>query len=157
MSSLLYNWQKSNRKLPKNMQVSWGMLLTFAWDFCIKHFTTSICAPSFFTRFSSISVHTYHVSSLFFVCQPCFVKARARSFVFAHLKGLFGVVDNKLISWWGLPQTQNSQYFLTDAQQYTELNLYQLLYPPEASGGYFGLAFAMPPPPRIERFSALTL
>ena len=32
----------------------------------------------------------------------------------------------------------------------------QLLYPPEASGGYFGLASAMPPP-RVERFSALTL
>ena len=33
-----------------------------------------------------------------------------------------------------------------------------LLYPPEASGGYFGLAFATPlPPPRVERFSALTL
>ena len=31
-----------------------------------------------------------------------------------------------------------------------------LLYPPEASGGYFGLAFATPPP-RVERFSALTL
>ena len=30
------------------------------------------------------------------------------------------------------------------------------LYPPEASGGYFGLAFAMPPL-RVERFSALTL
>ena len=25
------------------------------------------------------------------------------------------------------------------------------------SGGYFGLAFATPPPPRVERFSALTL
>ena len=33
-----------------------------------------------------------------------------------------------------------------------------LLYPLEASGGYFGLAFATPPPPpRVERFSALTL
>ena len=33
-----------------------------------------------------------------------------------------------------------------------------LLYPPEASGGYFGLVFAMPPPPpRVERFSALML
>ena len=32
-----------------------------------------------------------------------------------------------------------------------------LLYPPEASGGYFGLAFATPPPPRVERFLALTL
>ena len=31
-----------------------------------------------------------------------------------------------------------------------------LLYPPEASGGFFGLAFTMPPPP-VERFSALTL
>ena len=31
-----------------------------------------------------------------------------------------------------------------------------LLYPPEASGGYFALAFATPPP-RVERFSALTL
>ena len=31
------------------------------------------------------------------------------------------------------------------------------LYPPEASGGYFGLASATPPPPRVERFSALTL
>ena len=31
-----------------------------------------------------------------------------------------------------------------------------LLYPPEASGGYFGLASAMPPP-RVERFLALTL
>ena len=31
-----------------------------------------------------------------------------------------------------------------------------LLYPPEASGGYFGLVFATPPP-RVERFSALTL
>ena len=31
-----------------------------------------------------------------------------------------------------------------------------LLYPPEASGGYFGLAFAMLPP-RIERLLALTL
>ena len=30
------------------------------------------------------------------------------------------------------------------------------LYPPEASGGYFGLAFATPPP-RIERFLAFTL
>ena len=30
-------------------------------------------------------------------------------------------------------------------------------YPPEASGGYFGLAFATLPPPRVERFSALTL
>ena len=28
---------------------------------------------------------------------------------------------------------------------------------PEASGGYFGLAFAMPPQPHIERISALTL
>ena len=35
-------------------------------------------------------------------------------------------------------------------------SFYPLLYPPEASGGYFGLAFAMPPP-RVERFSALTL
>ena len=32
-----------------------------------------------------------------------------------------------------------------------------LLYPPEASGGYFGLASATLPPPRVERFSALTL
>ena len=32
----------------------------------------------------------------------------------------------------------------------------KLLYPPEASGGYFGLASATPPP-RVERFSALTL
>ena len=32
-----------------------------------------------------------------------------------------------------------------------------LLYPPEASGGYFGLAFAAPPPLRLERFSAFTL
>ena len=32
----------------------------------------------------------------------------------------------------------------------------ELLYPPEASGGYFGLASATPPP-RVERFSALTL
>ena len=33
-----------------------------------------------------------------------------------------------------------------------------LLYPPDASGGYFGLAFAMPPlPPCVERFLALTL
>ena len=32
-----------------------------------------------------------------------------------------------------------------------------LLYPLEASGGYFGLEFATPPPPRVERFSALTL
>ena len=32
-----------------------------------------------------------------------------------------------------------------------------LLYPPEASGGYFGLASATPPPLRVERFSALTL
>ena len=32
-----------------------------------------------------------------------------------------------------------------------------LLYPLEASGGYFGLASATPPPPRVERFSALTL
>ena len=31
------------------------------------------------------------------------------------------------------------------------------LYPPEASGGYFGLAFATPPPPCVERFLALTL
>ena len=31
-----------------------------------------------------------------------------------------------------------------------------LLYPPEASGGYLGLAFAKTPP-RIEKFSALTL
>ena len=31
-----------------------------------------------------------------------------------------------------------------------------LLYPPEASRGYFGLEFATPPP-RVERFSALTL
>ena len=31
------------------------------------------------------------------------------------------------------------------------------LYPPDASGGYFGLASATPPPPRVERFSALTL
>ena len=30
-----------------------------------------------------------------------------------------------------------------------------LLYPPEASGGSFGLAFASPPPPRVERFSGL--
>ena len=29
--------------------------------------------------------------------------------------------------------------------------LSDLLYPPEASGGYFGLAFATPPP-RVERF-----
>ena len=33
---------------------------------------------------------------------------------------------------------------------------YNSLYPPEASGGYFGLASATPPP-RVERFSALTL
>ena len=33
-----------------------------------------------------------------------------------------------------------------------------LLCPPEASGGYFGLVFAMPPPPlHVESFSALTL
>ena len=32
-------------------------------------------------------------------------------------------------------------------------NTLLLLYPPEASGGYFGLAFATPPP-RVERFSA---
>ena len=32
-----------------------------------------------------------------------------------------------------------------------------LLYSPEASGGYFGLAFATPPPPCVERFLALTL
>ena len=33
-----------------------------------------------------------------------------------------------------------------------------LLYPPEASGGYFGLASATPPlPPHVERFLALTL
>ena len=31
------------------------------------------------------------------------------------------------------------------------------LYPPEASGGYFGLTSATPPPPRVELFSALTL
>ena len=40
------------------------------------------------------------------------------------------------------------------------LALLLLLYPPDASGGYFGLAFATPPPlppPRVERFSALTL
>ena len=30
------------------------------------------------------------------------------------------------------------------------------LYPPEASGGYFGLAFPTPPP-RVERFLASTL
>ena len=27
-----------------------------------------------------------------------------------------------------------------------------LLYPPEASGGYFGLVFATLPPPRVEIF-----
>ena len=31
-----------------------------------------------------------------------------------------------------------------------------LLYPPEASGEYFGLVFATPPP-HVERFLALTL
>ena len=31
------------------------------------------------------------------------------------------------------------------------------LYPPEAPGGYFRLAFATPPPPHVEIFSALTL
>ena len=40
---------------------------------------------------------------------------------------------------------------------YTFPYFYALLYPPEASGGYFGLASATPPPPRVERFSALTL
>ena len=36
--------------------------------------------------------------------------------------------------------------------------LMSLLYASlDASGGYFGLAFATPPPPRVERFSALTL
>ena len=34
---------------------------------------------------------------------------------------------------------------------------FQLMYPPEASGGYFGLVFSMPPPPRVETFSALTV
>ena len=34
--------------------------------------------------------------------------------------------------------------------------MFDLLYPPEASGGYLGLAFAMPLP-GVERFSTLTL
>ena len=42
-------------------------------------------------------------------------------------------------------------YFLANDMKLT------FLYPPEASGGYFGLAFATRPPPRVERFSALTL
>ena len=36
------------------------------------------------------------------------------------------------------------------------LLMWSYLYPPEASSGYFGLAFTTPPP-RVERFSALTL
>ena len=39
---------------------------------------------------------------------------------------------------------------------YNSLIAHTFLYPPEASGGYFGLASATPPP-RVERFSALTL
>ena len=39
---------------------------------------------------------------------------------------------------------------------YVYINRSIFLYPPEASGGYFGLASATPPP-RVERFSALTL
>ena len=35
-------------------------------------------------------------------------------------------------------------------------DLFPLLYPPEASGGYFGLVVATPPPLRGKRFSALT-
>ena len=39
-----------------------------------------------------------------------------------------------------------------------EIMAYQsLLYPLHASGGYFGLAFATPPPPRVERLSTLML
>ena len=34
--------------------------------------------------------------------------------------------------------------------------MWYLLYPPEPSGGYFGLAFALLPP-FVERFSALSL
>ena len=35
------------------------------------------------------------------------------------------------------------------------LSILSYLYPPESSRGYFGLAFATPPP--VERFSTLTL
>ena len=48
--------------------------------------------------------------------------------------------------------------FIAISIVHSKLCIYMLLYPPEASGGYFGLAFAtLPPPPCVERFLALTL
>ena len=56
---------------------------------------------------------------------------------------------------WRVKNVKNFDYFLCLSCRAQLLS--DLLYPPEASGGYFGLAFATPPPPRVERFSALTL
>ena len=53
---------------------------------------------------------------------------------------------------YSIPLDVNERYKLN-----FDLSTKSLLYPPEASGGYFGLASATPPPPRVERFSALTL
>ena len=79
----------------------------------------------------------------------------SRSFYFLTTS-IFHGIENYFPRLWGTGISDaifTRIYLLLDIDTTSD----SLLYPPKVSGGYFGLAFATLLPPRVERFSALTL